>query len=92
MVVNASDYKCIKGGSQVSGSRLFPVVPSDRTRGNGHRMEHRRSRTQEEKFLHCEGDRALKQAAQRGCGVSFSGDTQNPPGIFPAQPTIGNLL
>ena len=63
MVVNASDYKCIKGGSQVDGARLFPVVLSDRTRGNGHRMEHRRLRTQEEKFLHCEGDRTLKQAA-----------------------------
>ena len=45
-----------------------------------------------EEFIFCEGDRALKQAAQRGCGISFSGDIQNLPGCFSAKPTIGNLL
>ena len=44
------------------------------------------------KLLYVEGDRALEQAAQRVCGVSFPGDTQNPPGYFPVQPTAGNLL
>jgi len=34
----------------------------------------------------------LEQAAQSGCGVSFSGDLQNSPGLFPVQPTVGNLL
>ena len=28
----------------------------------------------EEELLHFEGDGALKQVAQEGCGVSFSGD------------------
>jgi len=29
-------------------------------------------------------------AAQGGCGVSFSGDIQDPPGQGPLQPTVGD--
>ena len=43
----------------------------------------------EEKFLYVGGDRALEQAAQRGCGFS-SGDTQDPPGWGPVQPAVGD--
>uniref|UniRef100_A0A803YAZ5 RRM domain-containing protein n=1 Tax=Meleagris gallopavo TaxID=9103 RepID=A0A803YAZ5_MELGA len=32
------------------------------------------------------------QAAQGGCGVSFSGDIQDPPGCLPVRPGVGNLL
>jgi len=33
---------------------------------------------------------ALEQAAQGGCGVSFSRDIQDPPGQGPVQPAVGN--
>ena len=41
-------------------------------------------------LLYWEGGRALGQAAQRGCAVSFPGDIQTLPGCHPAQCALGD--
>ena len=65
----------------MEGARLFSVVPSDRTGGSGPKQKHRKLYLNMKKNF--EGYRALEQAAQSNCGISFSGDIRNPSGHFP---------
>lgn len=44
------------------------------------------------KILHSEGDGALEQAAQGGCGFFIFGDIQGPPGHLPLQLAGRGLL
>jgi len=80
-------YKYLKGGCPEDGARIFSVVPRNRTRGSGHKLKHGKYHLNVMKNF--EGDRALEEAAQRGCGVSFSGDIQNPTGRGPVQAVLG---
>jgi len=43
-------------------------------------------------FTSLQGDRAQEMAAQRGYGVSFSGDIQDLSGCLLVCPAVGNLL
>jgi len=51
-------YKYLKGECQEYGARLFSAVPSNRTRGNRHKLKHGKMQLNMRKNLF-EGDRAL---------------------------------
>ena len=67
-------------------ARLFSVVHNNRIRSNGLKLEPRKFRTCGRTYG--QGNRALEQVAQTGCGVFFCGDIKDPSGC----PIEGYLL
>jgi len=81
-------YKYLKGGCQEDGAKLFSVVPSDRTRGNGHKLKQRKFHLNTGKnfitWMVTEPWHRLPREAVE------SGDIQDLPGQGPVQPAVGD--
>lgn len=61
----------------------FSVVPSNKTRGNTDKVEHRKFLLNMRKNFFALRMTVLEQAAWRGYRISFSGDAQSSQGCFP---------
>jgi len=75
-------------GCQEDGARLFPVVPSDRTRGNGHKLNQRKLQLKMRKIFFTL--RVMEPWPRLPREVVESGDIQDPPGHSPVQPALGD--
>jgi len=67
------------------------VVPSDRTRGNGHKLKHRKfCLNMRKSFFTLKVTEHWSWLPKGGCEFSFSGDIQDPPGQGPVQPAVSD--
>lgn len=80
-------------GVRLMGPGSFQRRPETGQKGDGHKLGLREFHTNmRKKDIYFDVYRALEQAAQRGCGVSFSEGIQNLPEHFPVSSTLGYLL
>ena len=86
-------YKYLKCGSQRDMANLFSAVCGGRTRGNNHKLQHRKFCTNMRRNSFTVRLAEHWNRLSRGtCGVSFSGDIQDPSGHLLVQPAVRSLL
>ncbi|PKU42205.1 hypothetical protein llap_7501 [Limosa lapponica baueri] len=89
-LINVHTY--LKQGCKEDGSRLFLIVPSDRTRDNGRKLKQRvvHMNIRKHFIFQSEGDQVLAQVFQRDCAVSILEDIPKPSRHGPGQLGLGD--
>jgi len=80
----------INGGCQKDGAKIFSVVLSDRTRGSGHKLKHRKFRLNMRKNFFPLRVTKHWNRLPREVVESPSLGIQDPPGQGPLLPTLGD--